>query len=394
MNLLSYGRLAVPQLIRRWAVEVSALAVLALFSGCSSLPTSGPSSKAVAEEQASHGIPIIDVDAAVARQVLAADKQGEFSALPSPASAPGYVVGPGDMLEVSVWEAPPATLFGTGALDPRTGIASTQVTTLPQQMVSAEGTINVPFAGEMPVTGMTPQKIEAEIVRRLAGKANQPQVLVRVTSNVTSNVTVVGEVAQSVRMPLTAKGERLLDALAASGGVRQPVGKMTIQLSRGGQVMAMPLDSIIQDPKQNIVLRPGDVVTALFQPLSFTALGATGGNAEVNFEAKGISLAQALGRIGGVQDMRADARGVFIFRFEDPAALPDDGKGLPRTPEGRIPVVYRVDLTDPRTFLVAQSFPVRNRDVLYVANAPAAELQKFLNIVTTSLYSITTLKGL
>jgi polysaccharide export outer membrane protein len=298
----------------------------------------------------------------------------------------GYTIGPGDVVEVSVWEAPPAVLFGSATLDPRGGAATTHVTAFPEQMVSSEGTINIPFAGAVPAAGKSPQQIEREIARRLAGKANKPQVLVRVIRNATSNVTVVGDVASSMRMPLTARGERLLDALAAAGGVRQPVGKMTLQVTRGDRVQALALDTIIRDPKQNIVLQPGDVITALFQPLSFTVLGATGKNDEVNFEAQGITLAQALARAGGLQDARADARAVFIFRFEDSQAL--DWASPPKTtPEGKVPVIYKVNLKDPASFFVAQSFPVDNKDVLYVSNAPAAEFQKFLNILTGSLYS-------
>ena len=155
--------------------------------------------------------------------------------------------------------------------------------------------------------------------------------------------------------------------------------------------MTMPLDSVIQDPKQNVYLQPGDVVTALHQPLSFTTLGATGKNEEINFEAQGITLAQALGRMAGVRDAQADARGVFIFRFEEPGVLKVEGQPLPKTPEGKVPVVYRVDLKDPRAFLVAQNFPMKNKDVVFVANAPAAELQKFLNILTSSLFSVSNL---
>jgi polysaccharide export outer membrane protein len=186
----------------------------------------------------------------------------------------------------------------------------------------------------------------------------------------------------------------VLDAVAAAGGVRNPVDKTTIQLSRGAAVLGMPLVSIIRDPNQNIMLQPGDVVTALFQSNSFTALGASGRNDEIAFEAQGISLAQAMGRMGGLVDTRADARGVFVFRFENPAALPDGGKGLPRTPEGRVPVVYQADLKDPATFLVAQDFPVRDKDVIYVANAGAADLFKFLNVLTSSVYTIAVFKNL
>lgn len=366
-----------------------ALVSALLVSACGSLPSSGPSRSETQSQAISEQLPIkvLDVDDATARRVFAADRRIRFADVFAGDKGQGYRVGAGDVLEVSIWEAPPATLFGSTVLDPRLGAATTRVTTFPEQMVSYEGTINVPFAGMVPAAGKSPQQVEAEIARRLQGKANQPQVLVRVTRNATSNVTVVGEVAQSVRMPLTAKGERLLDAVAAAGGVRQPVGKMTLQVTRGEVFQAMALDTVIQDPKQNIMLQPGDVVTALFQPLSFTVLGATGKNEEVPFEAQGITLAQALARSGGLQDLRADARGVFIFRFEEPLVLGIAGENPPLTTDGKVPVIYRVDLKDPRSFFVAQGFPIRNKDVMYVSNAPAAELQKFMNILTSVVFS-------
>lgn len=372
---------------RAWSLGVI-IAGFSIAAGCSSLPSSG-ANKGEVIVAATESLPlqVVDIDDVVARRVFAANRRVQFADVFATNRLPGYKVGAGDVLEVSVWEAPPATLFGSTVIDPRGGMATTRVTTFPEQMASHEGAINIPFAGTIPVAGKSPQQVEAEIVRRLQGKANQPQVLVRVTRNATSNVTVVGEVAQSLRMPLTAKGERLLDAVAAAGGVRQPVGKMTVQVTRGEVVQAMALDTVIQDPKQNIVLQPGDVVTALFQPLSFTALGATGKNEEIFFEAQGITLAQALARSGGLQDNRADARGVFIFRYEEPLVLGVAGENPTLTPDGKVPVIYRVDLKDPRSFFVAQGFPIRNKDVMYVSNAPAAELQKFLNILTSVVFT-------
>src|SRR5207247_1367833 len=58
------------------------------------------------------------------------------------------------------------------------------------------------------------------------------------------------------------------------------------------------------------------------------------------------------------------------------------------TPEGKVPVIYSIDLKDPRSFFLAQTFPMRNRDVLYVANAPAAELQKVLLLFVCTMYPI------
>jgi polysaccharide export outer membrane protein len=375
--------------------------ILLALSGCSAfpswLPSSGPGLAQVLEqEQVVSPIPMVEMTASVARQILAAHRADPFATTFSSKTPSGYLVGAGDVLDVSIWEAPPAILIGATA---GPGLTSARQTTLPEQIVNVDGFINVPFAGALKVAGKTPQQIEVEIAGRLANKANQPQVLVRVIRNATQNVTVVGEVATSRRMPLTAMGERLLDAVAAAGGVRQPVGKITIQLSRGEKVLSMPLDSVIRDPKQNVHLQPGDVVTALFQNQSFTALGATVKNAEIEFEAKGISLAQALGRMAGVRDNQADAGGVFIFRFEQPEAAlavaeAASGGVMMVTPEGKVPLIYRVNLKDSGTFLVAQNFMMKDQDVVYVANAPAAELQKFLNILSSSMFSIRELIGL
>ena len=200
-------------------------------------------------------------------------------------------------------------------------------------------------------------------------------------------MTVVGEVEQSLRMPLTASGERLLDAVAAAGGVKQSADKITLQVSRSGRVSAAPMADVIRSPTENIPLQPGDVITAQFQPLSLSVLGATGKNDELPFEASGISLSQALARAGGLDDARADAQGVFVFRFEDKAALVDV-ISTTTTTRG-VPVVYQLDLKNPAAFLLAQQFPMRDKDVLYVTNAPAAELQKFLNIISATVFSVT-----
>jgi polysaccharide export outer membrane protein len=364
------------------------------------LPSAGPNGKQIAQAPQSAtvtGIQVIDVSDAVARKVLASQQRALFSETLGNSVVTGKV-GAGDVLEISIWEAPPANLFGSATVDLRTGASGARMTTLPEQMVNSAGTVNVPFAGAIKAADRSPQEIEVAISGALNTKANQPQVLVRVIRNASSTVTVVGDVAASLRMPLTAKGERLLDALAAAGGVRQPVGKSSLQITRGNLVQSLPLDRIIKDPRQNIPLQGGDVITALSQSLSFTVLGATGKNEELNFEEQGISLAQALARAGGLQEQRADAQGIFIFRFEDPAALLNNldasGNPLPVTPEGKIPVVYRVDLKDPAMFFVAQSFPIRNKDVMYVSNASAAELQKFLNILTSIVFPIYNLRAL
>jgi len=363
--------------------------VLLLLSGCATMPgwisSSGASRQQVQEKRESgriEGIQLVDVNDALARKLADSKKLGRFDDIFTASGANNYLVGPGDILEVSVWETPPAMLFGAGIPDPGAVSMTSHSVSLPGQMVNYDGMITMPFAGRIAVKGRTTQEIEEDIGKRLRGKANAAQVLVRVLKNNTSNVTVVGEVSRSALIPLTPKGERLLDALAEVGGVTQPINRMAVQLSRENVTAVMPLDAVIRDPRQNIHLRPGDVVTALFQPQSFSVLGATGKNEEIPFEAQGISLAQALARSGGLNDNRADARGVFIFRFEDEKLL-DLAKPAVKTADGTVPVVYQIDLRDPASFFVTQNFPVQNRDVIYVANSPAAEFEKFLRLVVS-----------
>ncbi|MEH3039425.1 MAG: polysaccharide export protein [Sphingomonas paucimobilis] len=369
------------------------LAALVL-SGCTTMSASGPSSKAIRRaatpDRPAPGISIVTLDDDSARRTAAFARQQRFADVFGSTAPTGTTIGVGDVLDIAIWEAPPAALFGTSAPGAAIGTSLAQNAGIPQQTVGEDGIVAIPFVGNVAVRGRTPREIAATIVARLAGRAHAPQAVVRIAQNESRTATVMGEVGATRRIPLTPRGERLLDALAAAGGSRQNVAKTTIQMMRAGHTAAMPLDAIVRDPAQNVVLAPGDVITAVFQPYSFVALGAVGQNAEVPFEGGGISLAQALGRIGGLRDDRADVRGVFIFRLENPDALdPAVAQTAKRTADGRIPTVYRLDLSGGASFFAAQDFAVHDRDVLYVSNAPIADLQKFLNIVSSAAFSVT-----
>jgi polysaccharide biosynthesis/export protein len=373
----------------------AALVASLILQGCaSSVPTIGPSRRAIEQEtsQRLKEIQIVDVSEPIVRELRAQRTQQLFSQAlgNTPPGAP--TVGAGDVLEVTIWEAAPATLFGSTLLEPSGAIATSHATTLPEQTVSSDGFISVPFAGRIAVGGKTLEAVQSQIVLALNGKAHAPEVIVRMIRNLAATATVVGEVTTSTRVPLNPGSERLLDAIAAAAGVRQPVNKTTIQVTRADNVYSLPLETIIRDPRQNIPLLPGDVITALFQPYSFTALGASGKNEEINFETQGISLAQALARSGGLIDSRSNPRGVFIFRFEKQGALEWPNQPVRTTADGLVPVVYRFDLSDPASFFLIQSFPVENSDILYVSNAPITELQKYLNILFSVAYPVLTAK--
>ena len=374
--------------------KYSIFAAAIFVTGCTAV---GPTTHAIERAPltaAANGIRVVEISDQVANQVNIADAHGDFAARIGNATPIGTRVGVGDTLEVTIWEAAPAALFGTANLD--TGIGSIVQTsrpnTLPGLLVGPSGAITVPFAGQVPAAGRTLREIEQDIVRRLQGRAHLPQAMVRIAHNATADVTVLGDVKSPQRVPLTPKGERLLDAIAEAGGTSQPLDRMTIEINRSGIVQRMAARDVVRDPRQNIILSPDDVVTALYQPYSFTVMGATGKNDEVRFEGVGLTLAQALGRIGGLQDMRADPRGVFLFRWEKPQFIGPADRGGQTNASGLVPVIYQVDLKRPETYFAAQHFRMRDGDVIYVSNSRAAELQRFVNIVSSSILPVATVR--
>jgi len=369
------------------------LLLVAMLSGCSwlsaGLPSDGPSRVEIGRSAGASVKPIqvIDINESTVARINASSLPPTLSEVFPKVATTGNVLGPGDAVEVDIWEAPPALLFGASVSTVVNSI-NYSATVIPSQQVTSEGTIFVPFAGVVTVLGKTPATVASDIMRKLEQKANHPQVIVRTIANASAAATIVGQVNQNMLLPLTAKGETVLDAVAAAGGTTGPVMQMSVQLTRDGRTADVPLDHIIRDHRENIRLAPGDVITFLHQPWSFTALGATGNSSEVFFERHGITLSQALGRIGGLQDMRADPKGVYLFRFEDSQVTGPNGSTTREDETTRVPIIYRINLKDPATFLLATQFTVRDKDVLYIANAFDAELQKFLSILTSSIYSV------
>lgn len=369
------------------------LLCVSLLTACSSLPTSGPSTRnvvALGQQPATAEVPeveLIDVNGAVAQSLYQAQVNQSFAQLGDGTSSIG-AINIGDVLDITIWEAPPAVLFG-GALS-STGSGNAQQTKLPEQMVSSSGTISVPFIGDVSVLGKTPVQVQNIIKGRLKKMANQPQVMVRMVQNNAANVSVI-RAGNSVRMPLTAAGERVLDAVAAVGGSTANVQDTNVQLTRGNVVRTIALEDLVAHPRQNILLRRGDVVTMITNPSTFTSMGAVGHTQQIGFSVKGLSLAEAVGRMGGLQDYRADARGVFVFRYAPLSELPPEkqSKWAERGYGDRaeIPVVYRLNLADANSMFWMQRFPVKDKDVVYVSNAPLAEVRKFLSFVFSPVVS-------
>jgi len=367
------------------------LGLTVTLAACSSLPRSGPSTKQVASiAEAPNGIPVavVPLNPDIVRILDRVHRPGLVDVFPANPAIRNEdpQIGIGDAVDITIWEASPATLAASAALGTDGG--ATGAVTLPQQTVSAAGTIFLPFAGNVHVAGATATEAGQTIRDDLKGRLNQPQVLVTLAQAEHSSVTVVGAVQHSGRFPLTARGEHVLDLLVDAGGPAGPLYETAITLSRDGRQASMPLLEILGNPAENVRLQPGDMLTVSQRAQSFIALGAigaSGANGEVRFDDGDLTLTQAVARAGGLLDSRADPTGVFVFRLEDPATVRQIiGHDVrPLADDGRVPVIFQLDMAQASSLFLAQRFNMQDNDILYVANAPVSQLQKFFQLLQT-----------
>jgi polysaccharide biosynthesis/export protein len=375
--------------LMKFPVTLVCLGGVAL-AGCSTLPTSGPTVSQVFDQAVTDGqrhFDLVDVDNHVVATLLAQPIESFHTRFQKYGKPPAPKIGIGDTISVSIWEAAGGGLFSAPETMPGTMTGAgggSRNATIPEQVVARDGAISVPFAGRISVAGRTPLQVQDEIQQRLAEKAIEPQAIVTVSKSVTNTATVSGEVVSGARVPLSIGGDRLLDLIAAAGGAKAPVYDTFVRLSRHGVTVTIPMDNLVSNPAENIYAWPGDVLTLVKVPQTFSVFGATTQNTEVPFGAEKINLAEALAKAGGLQDLRADPRGIFLFRFEPSSVVGAlNAPALATGPNGTSPVVYRLNFREAQSYFYAQRFPMEDKDVIYVANAPLTELQKFFTLLNT-----------
>lgn len=297
--------------------------------------------------------------------------------------SPDQVIGIGDAVQVTIWEAAAGGLFSAPAVD-RLGPGSRSAV-IPDRLSAATARSRSLMRGRVRVAGLRTAQVELSIVQKLQGKAIEPQVLVTIPRNTSNTVTVTGDVQETGGVvPVNVRGQRILEVIAQAGGANAPVHETFINLIRGNRSVRVPLQTGPTRPTENIYVRPGDVIAMVRTPQTFTAIGATGQNAVVAFGNSALTLEEALAKAGGLLDYRSDPEGIFILRYEAEEIVTSIVG--PRTQEVRhsaSAVTYRLNMRDPAALFNARLFAMRDKDIIYVANAPLNEVQKVFALVNT-----------
>jgi len=359
------------------------------ISGCASLPASGPSGADVLQIEetvaiSDLGINLIEIDAATVGALGELQAEKIFPALELPVGPRSATAQPGDTILLKIWESDPEGVFATGA----SSQAPIEVS------VAEDGSIFVPFAGEVHIADKTAGGVREALMSALIGKAIDPQVQVVFKRSSENSISISGGVSQPGQYPVGVSPLSLLQAISAAGGSRTRQFETRVDILRNGRTNSIVLSDVFKDPRNNIRLAPGDIVELSEIPRTFTAFGAITRRGQHDFDREKLSLEQAIAQSGGLMENLSDASGVFLFRLESATRVASAGV-TGDNDQAEIPIIYRLDMSNPESFFLARQFEIQDNDILYVSAAPAVEFSKFIStVVAPTLNPTRTIKTL
>jgi polysaccharide export outer membrane protein len=365
----------------RRAVICSAAALM--LAGCAGLPTSGPTGTAIKKgavaEAAEFPFTLVEIKGTAD---IPSEPARRKEATLVDIQQPTDLLGPGDVLNITIYEAGVA-LFGNSALQ-SAGAAGTGFDTtssaarLPAIRVDDYGYIQVPFVGRVQAAGRTAAELRAMIEDGLRGMSQDPQVMVSIQESITNSVILAGEVTKPGRLVLATNRESLVDAIALAGGYRGAAKDAVARVQRGDGTFEVRLSDLLDAPQEDIRVVPGDRITLVSRPRSFSVLGASNRIEEIVFPRSPLSLVQAVALAGGANPNQGDAGAVFLFRYI----------GGPGGAEH--PTVYHLNMMKPGAYLLGQRIQMQDRDVLYIGNAKANQLAKFVQLLSQLFVPVAT----
>ena len=363
-----------------------------LFSGCTTLPSNGPTAhqmgKGARASQAPLQFQITPIDPAVTVSLRQQDNElaSRVAGLAKLASISRVdTIGPGDALTIDIFEVgvalfsdAPSRSVGSN-YDP-----SAHGETFQEVTVDARGAISLPYVGTIAVRGLTPTEAGKAIDRALAKQSQSPQALVVVKKNISNTAIVSGDVRKPGRIELTLNRETLLDVIAEAGGTEYSAEDTIVRFARGEHILDERLGFIRPGSPDDLVLAAGDRVELIKSPRTFTVFGAVAKAQQINFETGAVSLAEAIARSQGPADASADASAIYLIRFDE----------VPDSPDTGAPRIYRLNMLQPASYLLAQRINVRDKDVIYFANAASNQPSKLVAILNQLFSPVVTARYL
>jgi polysaccharide export outer membrane protein len=286
--------------------------------------------------------------------------------IPTSGGARTQVIAAGDELRLTVWDSADDSLLTNS--DPSAVIEALTV--------GPDGTIFIPYVGNVSVAGMTSQLARQRLQEEIDVVAPQAQVQLEVVEGRTNSVDLVGGVGAPGRLPMPDRNYTVLNAIADAGGVRPGMDNPQIRLIRAGSIYGTSIDRLFAEPGLDTLLRGGDPIIVEDERRSFLSLGAAGEQSQHAFPQDRVTALEAMAIIGGVESSRGDPGGVLILREYPTSAVRRDSDGPDQTR-----VVFALDLTNADGLFSARNFRINPNDVVLVTESPVTGVQTILGLI-------------
>ena len=323
---------------------------------------------------------LINQQRALQKAALGADVQGLF------AEAKPYGIGPGDVINIVVWNHPELVLAPAGAT--LTTDASGLASVGNGYNVSPEGLIQFPLLGTFQIAGLTENRAREELTRSLGKYIKDPKITLRVQAYRAGRVYVDGEVRtpglQAVNdIPMT-----LPEAISRAGGLTPAADRASVAVTRKGAttVINMPQLATLGVNPSRIMLAAGDLVRVGSRDDSKVyVMGEVTKPMTLPLRNGRLTLNEALGEAGGVSSTSGDPRQIYVVRSRNGDNAADtDASGAATTITPTTPEIYHLDANSPAAYALAEGFELKSRDVVFVDPVPLVMWNRIISLILPS----------
>ncbi len=277
------------------------------------------------------------------------------------------IIRAGDLIDLVIWDNQDSSLL-TSATDKNVQMSGLRV--------SSTGTIFVPYINEVTVAGSTPERAREMIEERLEIVVPDAQVQLSMQPGADNSVDAVRGFASPGTYPMPSRDFSVLSLISAAGGISSDLENPLVRIVRSDRSYEIRADTLFERPSANVVLRGGDKVIVEEDERYFVALGATGSETIVPFNKEHVTAIEALALLGGINDTRANPKGILILREYSRKDLRSDGTGPIKTQ-----VVFTIDLTSAEDIFAARKFQINPQDLVMATESPVGSIRTVFGLI-------------